>query len=240
MRLNCSHSLISFISAGSWHTTYTRVPHYITSYQRSLALESLEYAVFDLTLEDSVTIEINSSVMTGRIITGKNALVHLAESLQLGRATPKGLYPTTILGNSPLELITSYTAFAGRLSPLPDWVGSGAVLGLQGGTAAVLQVIDQVETMWGNVSDVAAVWLQDWTGQRNFTGTTDLPRVGLWWNWEVNLSFTSITLYLCRTTLNATILIFSHVQLGLLSFVDKVSLLCYLRWTVPIIPTGHP
>ena len=61
-------------SAGSWHTTYTRVPHYITNYQRSLALESLEYAVFDMTLQDSVTIEINSSVMTGRIITGKISL----------------------------------------------------------------------------------------------------------------------------------------------------------------------
>jgi len=51
----------------------------------------------------------------------------------------------------------------------------------------VLQVIDQVETVWGNVSDVAAVWIQDWTGQRNFTAATDLPRVGLWWNWEVGL-----------------------------------------------------
>ena len=167
------------------------MPHYITSYRRSLALESLEYAVFDLTLEDSVTIEINSSVMTGRVITGKTALVHLTESLQPG--TPKCLYSTTILGNSPLELITSYTAFAGRLAPLPDWVGSGAILGLQGGTEAVLQVIDQVEMVWGSVSDIAAVWLQDWTGQRNFTGTTDLPRVGLWWNWEVGFLFTSIT-----------------------------------------------
>ena len=77
-------SLSSHFSAGSWHTTYTRVPHYITSYQRSLALESLEYAVFDLRQQVSVTIEINSSVMTGRIITGKTALVHLVESLQLG------------------------------------------------------------------------------------------------------------------------------------------------------------
>ena len=174
-------------SAGSWHTTYTRVPHYITNYQRSLALESLEYAVFDMTLQDSVTIEINSSIMTGRIITGKISLtcrIFAAERLPTG---PKGLCSLAILGNSPLDLITSYTAFAGRLSPLPDWVGSGAVLGLQGGTAAVLQVIDQVETVWGNVSDVTAVWLQDWTGQRNFTGTTDLPRVGLWWNWEVGL-----------------------------------------------------
>ena len=59
----------------------------------------------------------------------------------------------------------------------------------------MLQVIDQVEKVWGNVSDITAVWLQDWTGQRNFTGTTDLPRVGLWWNWEVNFSFTSITMH---------------------------------------------
>jgi len=38
---------------------------------------------------------------------------------------------------------------------------------------------------WGNLSDVAGVWLQDWTGQRNFSGANELPRVGLWWNWEV-------------------------------------------------------
>lgn len=114
-------------------------------------------------------------------------------------------YHIPILGNSPLELITSYTAFAGRLSPLPDWVGSGAVLGLQGGTAAVFQVIDQVETVWGNVSDVAAVWLQDWTGQRNFTAATDLPRVGLWWNWEVGLLLHQYNHILCAELLSFSV-----------------------------------
>lgn len=97
------------------------------------------------------------------------------------------LQPLTFCtGSSPLELITSYTAFVGRMSPLPDWVGRGAILGLQGGTSAVLQTVDQVQKMWGNLSDVTAVWLQDWTGQRNFSGANDLPRVGLWWNWEVS------------------------------------------------------
>ena len=88
-------------------------------------------------------------------------------------------------GSSPLELITSYTALIGRLPPLPQWVGQGAVLGLQGGTQSVLNTLETVEKQWGNLSDVVGVWLQDWTGQRNFSGANELPRVGLWWNWEV-------------------------------------------------------
>ena len=100
------------------------------------------------------------------------------------------VYPTHdylhLAGSTPLELITSYTALVGRLTPLPKWVGQGVVLGLQGGTASVMNTItNTVERQWGNLSDVAGVWLQDWTGQRNFTGKNDLPRVGLWWNWEV-------------------------------------------------------
>lgn len=95
---------------------------------------------------------------------------------------------TIFSGHSPLELITSYTSLVGRLSPLPKWVGQGAVLGLQGGTDAVQKTLFRtVVDGWGNLSDVAAVWLQDWTGQRNFSGTNDLPRVGLWWNWEVGI-----------------------------------------------------
>lgn len=78
----------------------------------------------------------------------------------------------------------------GRLPPLPQWVGQGAVLGLQGGTEAVEDtVFGTVMRGWGNLSDVAAVWLQDWTGQRNFSGANELPRVGLWWNWEVGVVY---------------------------------------------------
>lgn len=65
-------------------------------------------------------------------------------------------------------------------------MGLGAVLGLQGGTNVVMETIQQVKEVWGNLSDVAGVWLQDWTGQRNFTAP-DFPRTGLWWNWEVCL-----------------------------------------------------
>jgi alpha-glucosidase len=89
-------------------------------------------------------------------------------------------------GDSPKSLISSYTALNGRMKPLPQWVGNGAVLGLQGGTEAVRKTLQQVEEEWsGNHSDVAAIWLQDWTGQRQLGGKNDLSRVGLWWNWEV-------------------------------------------------------
>lgn len=84
-------------------------------------------------------------------------------------------------------MLSTYTStLAGRLKPLPKWVGQGAILGLQGGTDTVKQTLAQVEKEWGNLSDVAGVWLQDWTGQRVFDGPNDLPRTGLWWNWEVS------------------------------------------------------
>ena len=71
------------------------------------------------------------------------------------------------------------------MKPLPDWIHSGAILGLQGGSKLVTDLLESVKKTMGTLSDVAAIWLQDWTGQRNFTGERDLPRTGLWWNWEV-------------------------------------------------------
>lgn len=40
-------------------TTYTRVPFYMTNYQRGFLLESLQYSVFDLTQKTSVTLVIS-------------------------------------------------------------------------------------------------------------------------------------------------------------------------------------
>jgi len=83
-------------------------------------------------------------------------------------------------------VITSYTAFTGRMKTLPDWLNKGAVVGMQGGNDAVLQVLSQIKLVTGSSDDVAGFWLQDWTGQRNFTSSDkDIGRVGLWWNWEV-------------------------------------------------------
>ncbi len=84
-----------------------------------------------------------------------------------------------------MNIIESFTGYSGRMKPLPDWVHNGAILGLQGGTQIVTGVLNKVKDVIGSWEDIAGLWLQDWTGQRNVTGNKDLARTGLWWNWEV-------------------------------------------------------
>lgn len=103
-----------------------------------------------------------------------------------------------IVGRSPKEIISSYTAFSGRMKSLPNWLNKGAVVGMQGGTDAVLQVLSLIKQVIGSTDDVAGFWLQDWTGQRNFSSSaTDIKRVGLWWNWEVDIQKFCFLIYIC-------------------------------------------
>jgi alpha-glucosidase len=137
-------------AGGSPYTSGACVPHYITSQMRSLFLENYEYSSFDLREEDRVQIEVFSSRMRGQILSG----------------------------NTPPELIEHYTEYSGRMRPLPDWILSGAVVGLQGGTDKVLDVYEKLEALG---TPVAALWLQDWVGQRETSFGTQL-----WWNWELD------------------------------------------------------
>ncbi|MDZ7801972.1 MAG: alpha-glucosidase [Trueperaceae bacterium] len=137
-------------AGGSWHSSYAAVPHYLTSELRSLFLESSAYAAFDLRRDEAATIELFSGTMRGQIV----------------------------YGDTPAALIRRYTAYAGRMPPLPDWVHQGAILGVQGGRERVDEVLGRARAY-----DVplAAVWVQDWVGQRR-------TRFGdrLWWNWQVD------------------------------------------------------
>lgn len=137
-------------AGGAWHTSYAGVPHYITSRLRSLFLETYEYAVFDMRRADRIQIQLWSGRLHGRIL----------------------------FGTSPAALIREYTAVAGRMRPLPDWVHEGAIVGMQGGTARVREVWHQLRT---HNTPIAAFWLQDWVGQR----TTSFGQQ-LWWNWELD------------------------------------------------------
>jgi alpha-glucosidase (family GH31 glycosyl hydrolase) len=137
-------------AGGSPYASYASVPHYITSEMRSLFLENYEYSSFDLREEDRVQIEVFSSRMRGQILSGEN----------------------------PVELIELYTEFSGRMRPLPEWILSGAVVGLQGGTQKVLGTSERLEAL---DTPVAAFWLQDWVGQRETSFGTQL-----WWNWELD------------------------------------------------------
>uniref|UniRef100_A0A453EQ48 Glycoside hydrolase family 31 N-terminal domain-containing protein n=1 Tax=Aegilops tauschii subsp. strangulata TaxID=200361 RepID=A0A453EQ48_AEGTS len=143
-------NLLSYRSGGNWSTTYAPSPFYLTSKMRSLYLEGYDYSIFDLTKPDRVQIQVYGNSVQGRILQGE----------------------------SPTELITSYTGSTGRPPVLPRWITSGAVVGMQGGTEAVRRV-------WRQLQDhdvpVSAFWLQDWVGQRKTAIGSQL-----WWNWEVD------------------------------------------------------
>ncbi|CDP09576.1 unnamed protein product [Coffea canephora] len=144
-------NLVSYSRAGGdWSTTYAPSPFYMTSKMRSLYLEGYNYSVFDLTKHDRVQIQINGDSVQGRILHG----------------------------NSPTELIENFTETIGRPPELPEWIISGAVVGMQGGTDAVRNVWNQLQTY--NVP-ISAFWLQDWVGQRETVIGSQL-----WWNWEVD------------------------------------------------------
>src|SRR5215204_4024830 len=117
---------------------------------RSLFLENYEYSSFDQREQDRVQVEVFSSRMTGQILSGE----------------------------TPVELLEWYTEYSGRMRLLPEWILSGAVVGLQGGTDKVLDVYDELEALG---TPVAALWLQDWVGQRATSFGTQL-----WWNWELD------------------------------------------------------
>jgi alpha-glucosidase (family GH31 glycosyl hydrolase) len=137
-------------AGGDPYTSYASVPHYITSEARSLFLENYEYSTFDLREDDRVQIGVFSSLMRGQILGG----------------------------DTPTQLIEQYTEYSGRMRPLPEWIISGAVVGLQGGTERVRRISDKLESLG---TPIAALWLQDWVGQRKTSFGTQL-----WWNWELD------------------------------------------------------
>ncbi|GJV83557.1 alpha-xylosidase 1-like protein [Tanacetum coccineum] len=143
-------NLVSYRAGGDWSTTYAPSPFYMTSKMKSLYLEGYDYSVFDLTHDDRVQIQIHGDSIEGRIL----------------------------YGNSPSELIEQFTESIGRPPPLPDWIISGAVVGMQGGTNKVRHVWEELVA---HDVPISAFWLQDWVGERKTVIGSQL-----WWNWEVD------------------------------------------------------
>ncbi|KAL3637145.1 hypothetical protein CASFOL_019444 [Castilleja foliolosa] len=143
-------NLVSYRAAGDECTTYAPSPFYMTSKMRSLYLEGYNYSVFDLTKDDCVQIQVHGDMMEGRILNG----------------------------NSPAELIERFTESIGRPKQLPEWIISGAVVGMQGGTHTVRDIWEKLRA---KDTPISAFWLQDWVGQRKTVIGSQL-----WWNWEVD------------------------------------------------------
>lgn len=136
-------------AGGNAFTSYAPVPFYITSQLRAMLTANGSYTTFDLRQPDQVQVSAYASTFSGALISG----------------------------SSPTEIIASYTAPI-RMQPLPDWVHSGAIVGMQGGTDKVRQVWAQLQQ---RSTPITAFWLQDWVGQR----TTSFGKQ-LWWNWELD------------------------------------------------------
>ena len=125
-------------SAGSWHTTYSAIPHYVTHKARSVFLTNYTYSEFDFSDED-------------------RAVIHIA--------APTGFVTGQIIGASSIPaVLEAYTEFVGRMNPLPEWALDGVVLGMTGGQTKVRSVYKILSD--ANVK-IAGLWLQDWGGVRN-------------------------------------------------------------------------
>ncbi|KAL8589435.1 hypothetical protein ACOMHN_021587 [Nucella lapillus] len=81
-------------------------------------------------------------------------------------------------GSDVVQVLGHLTQFLGRQPPLPDWLHTGAILGVQGGTRKMLDYIQQAED---HGVKVAGVWIQDWVGRI----TTSFGR-RLFWDWKWN------------------------------------------------------
>lgn len=137
-------------AGGAWDTTYAPMPWYLTSAMRGLFLEGTVYSVFDLTVPGWCTVMAWSDSLRAQVVAGAD----------------------------PPALLRAHTDAVGKMPGLPAWTGHGAVLGLQGGTARVLRIVDEMVAAGARI---AAVWLQDWTGVRH---TSFGDRV--WWTWQLD------------------------------------------------------
>ena len=175
-------------SGGSWHTTYTSIPHYVTSRARSVHLTDFSYGEFDFTDDDAISVAyvpiptsdgFSSAAAGDRTPDGSVRLGTHSE----GNARTKAPHTMTgeIIGaRTVARAVEAYTEHAGRQKRLPKWAREGGViLGVTGGAEKAKRVVEKVRA-----ADVpiAGLWLQDWGGTRN----TSIGIERVWWNWVLD------------------------------------------------------
>lgn len=146
-------SLIQLFSPGSeGHalSSYIVVPWIFSQRNRGFALENSEYSEWDLRSHKTLELRVWSPEIRLRLLGAGH----------------------------PLELLSRYTQWAGRMPELPDWADTGLWAGIQGGTARVRAILAQLRQ---RKTPLAAVWIQDWVGKRKTSIGSQL-----WWNWELN------------------------------------------------------
>lgn len=137
-------------AGGSETTTNAPLPIVITSAMRSIAWDASRPAELDVRDSGRLDLSVWTPELTVRL---ENA------------------------GN-PASLMRSHTLLSGRMVAPPAWTGTGCLLGVQGGTAAVRA---QVGRLQERQAAIAAVVVHDWTGARlTERGSSS------WWTWQLD------------------------------------------------------
>lgn len=139
-------------SGGDYYNTNYPQPTYVSSNRYFLHADTTAYAEFDFRHKDFTELLIWEVPKSIRIETA-DSFLSLAEKL---------------------------SAYFGRQPILPDWIYKGAILGLQGGTQ---RVCDLLEHSLEAGIQVAGIWCQDWEGKR----VTSFGK-RLQWDWKWNES----------------------------------------------------
>lgn len=134
--------------AGDWWTTYTAVPFFLTDAPRGFYLDGDARAVFDMSDNDRISTAVRGTSLDAGIVYGE----------------------------APADVVSAWTEVTGRMSSLPGWSQTGAIVRAGGGSDAVRA---RLATLQAAGIPVAGLWIEDWCGTRETaTGTR------LWWNWE--------------------------------------------------------
>lgn len=137
-------------SAGGQDTTYLPSAANVTDHARSIVYRGDAISSVDLRRADRLTWEVWSDTADF----------------------------TLAAAQTPAEAAAIQASVTGLAAAPPDWVSTGLIAGLQGGTD---EVREKIETLQDAGVPLAAVWLQDWEGRR----TTDFGE-RLQWNWALD------------------------------------------------------
>ncbi|MGB0588207.1 MAG: alpha-glucosidase [Myxococcota bacterium] len=137
-------------SGGHWYTSYTCVPYTLSNRGYGLLLDHNEYIEFDLRDDETARAMVNAPMMKGQLLYGA----------------------------TPAEIVETYTEYSGRMSPLPAWTQSGAIVRSYGGSEVALGKVEALNAVDGAL---AALWIEDWVGTRQTPFGTRM-----WWNWTID------------------------------------------------------